>query len=231
MVWGSSVVSRGPFTWHFQCTLNAHWICFVRVHMQVHWMHLTSMCMECTLVHSTSGGGLEVDLKRIAIEMHGQGCGSHVIQFLPIPHPTPRGAAEESRRTAKYWQDVWRVDSHGNKSAKRFPFPSSSSTRAYHVAKNCHAFNSHRITSPQSLIWICTMCIEFASPRMWIQREFNAHWRKVSCEWALAVRVFPSCVVQSSKVVDVKYVFKRRAELVYKSSIWLTRHVCMATMG
>ena len=110
--------------------------------------------------------------------------GSHAIQFLPIPHPTPRGASEESQRTAKYWQDVWRVDSCGNKSAEGSPFPSSSSTRDYHAAKNCHAYNSHRITSPQLLIWMCTMRIEFALPRMRVQREFNAHWRKVSCEWA-----------------------------------------------
>ena len=85
--------------------------------MQVHWMRISAMRIECAFVQSTSGGGLEVDSKRIAIEMRGQGCGSHVIKFLPIPHPTPRGAAEESRRTAKYWQDVWRVDTRRNTKA------------------------------------------------------------------------------------------------------------------
>ena len=74
---------------HSHDTSHAHWIRFVRVHMQVHWMRISAMRIECTFVLFTSRGGLQVDSKRIVIEMRGQGCGSHVIQLLPIPHPTP----------------------------------------------------------------------------------------------------------------------------------------------
>ena len=79
--------------------------------MQVHWMHISVMRIKCAFVQSTSGGGLEADWKRLTIEMHGQG---HVTQLLFVPYPTPRGTAEESRRTATYWQDVWWVDTRGN---------------------------------------------------------------------------------------------------------------------
>ena len=41
--------------------------------MQVHWMRISSMRIECAFLQSTLGGGLEADSKRIAIEMRGQG--------------------------------------------------------------------------------------------------------------------------------------------------------------
>ena len=153
-------------------TSNVHWIRFVRVHMQVHWMCISSMLIE--YAHSFNPHR-EVDWKWIWSELRLKCMGkvrSHVIQFLPIPHPIPQGTNEESWRTAlaKYWQDVWQVDSRRNKGAEGSPFPSSLSRCDYHVAKNCHAFNSHQIASPQSLIWTCTMCIEFTSlSRMRIQ--------------------------------------------------------------
>ena len=98
-------------------------------------------------------------------------------------HQAPQKSHKGKRSTGKI--HVWWVDSRGRKSAEGWVSISKQFvTRDYHVAKNCHAFISHRITSPQLLIWMCTMRIEFTLPQMRIQCEFLVYWRKVTCEWA-----------------------------------------------
>ena len=146
-------------------------------------MRINSMRIECAFVQSTSGGGLKVDSKRIAIEVRGQGRKScDTVPYHTAPNTTRR--PEESRRTANCWQDVWRVDSRGSSSSRE----SSSSTQFVNPVRQCVIITCPKIASPlirmESLLSNCSCeCAQCALNSHCHECEFNASSMRIDSRY------------------------------------------------